>query len=172
MILELYMTIRFLKICIVATIALLFTLFAFNNLTNFHSNLEGVEKVLTMEGIRDTHLKEWRAISNKHIHMMAYVMIIAWEILTAGLCWTGTILMIKNVRANPEKFSHSKTFALLGLTAGFLFFMIGFVIIGSEWFYMWQAIWKNLLVKSLLFSVLLLACISFISGNDLGDSVP
>lgn len=160
------MNMRHMKITVLAALALFFTLLVFNNLTNFDSNFKSLKSVFEMEGVFDTHLISWRSISNETIQKAAIVFIIAWQILTALLCWTGAAVMFRNVNADPEIFSQSKKMALAGLTAGFLFFMVGFVIIGSEWFNMWQSMWKNLQLKTLVYSILLLVCMIFISNKE------
>ena len=160
------MNIRHMKIIVLCTIALYFTFLVFNNFTNFDSNFKSLKSVFEMEGVFDTHLISWRAISNSHIQQGAFFFLIAWQILTALLCWGGSLVMFKNIHADHEKFSESKKIALAGLTAGFLFFMIGFVIIGSEWFNMWQSMWKNLQLKTLVYAILLLGCMIFVSTKE------
>lgn len=160
------MNVRHIKITVLITFALLFSFFLFNNITNFFSNLQALKSVFEMEGVFDTHLISWRAISSPIVQQIAFFIIIGWQFLVTLFCWMGTVVMIRNIHAEPEKFIYSKRWALLGLTGGFVFFMIGFVIIGSEWFNMWQSMWKNLQLKTLIYSVLLLCGMLFISHRE------
>jgi predicted small integral membrane protein len=57
----------------------------------------------------------------------------------AVLCWIGSITLARYIRADAGLFNKAKTFAILGLTLGFLLWQVGFMSIGGEWFEMWQS---------------------------------
>ena len=80
----------------------------------------------------------WRTIDSQLIHHVAYIFIIAVEILIAGLCWLGGWHLYRNIE-DPVSFNQAKGTAILGLTVGFLLWFTGFMTIGGEWFLMWQS---------------------------------
>jgi predicted small integral membrane protein len=57
----------------------------------------------------------------------------------AVLCWIGAVSLLCNIGADAGLFNRRKTFAILGLTLGFLLWQVGFMSIGGEWFGMWQS---------------------------------
>jgi predicted small integral membrane protein len=79
----------------------------------------------------------WRAITDPALQTAAYWLIIVWEALTAIVLWFGVARLIGAV-ATPA-FGRAKTGAIIGLTMGFLLYGPGFVVIGAEWFAMWQS---------------------------------
>jgi predicted small integral membrane protein len=146
-----------LKIIVTFTVAFMFSFIAFNNITDYHTNLEWIQGILDMQTISSKHL-QWRAITNPTLQHVAYLSVIAWEVLTAIVCWVGTFRML---RANDKK---GKLIATAGLTMGFLLFMIGFVIIAGEWFYLWDSTFRSMHSKSILLAFLLGTFAFFVSA--------
>ncbi len=78
----------------------------------------------------------WRAIDNLTIIRLAYALIICWESITAILAWSAVISMVFKYRLGV-------TFAKLALIFAILLYFLGFLIIGGEWFEMWQSsVWN------------------------------
>jgi predicted small integral membrane protein len=48
-------------------------------------------------------------------------------------------MLARRLRADAVAFNRAKTFAVIGLTLGFLLWHVGFMSIGGEWFGMWQS---------------------------------
>jgi predicted small integral membrane protein len=82
-------TVRLSKIILVAAIALLASLVAFGNLTDYGTNFAFVQHVLQMDTVFPDTTIRWRAIDSPALHHAAYWLIIAAEVLTALLCWLG-----------------------------------------------------------------------------------
>jgi predicted small integral membrane protein len=131
--------VRAAKIALVAAIALFASLVAFGNLTDYNTNFTFVEHVLSMDTIYPFSTIRYRAITNSALHHAAYAVIIAAEVIVAVLCWTGAISLARHIRADADLFNRRKSFAILGLTLGFLLWQVGFMSIGGEWFGMWQS---------------------------------
>jgi len=151
---------RHIQICMAGSIALLFSVIAFNNITDFKSNWLFVQHVLSM----DTTFREpslmWRAITNPVMQRFAYYSIIFWEVLTAIICWIGCFVMLSNINKNNFCFSESKRLVYIGLFFGFLLYMVGFIIIGGEWFSMWQSqIWNGQMKAGLFISLIMFVMI-------------
>ena len=130
-------TIRLSKVILVATVAFLFSLFAFGNITDYDSNWQFVQHVLAMDTIFPDSTLRWRAITDPGVQTAAYWGIIAWEALTAIVLWIGAARLL--AAGDGVTFDAVKPTAVLGLTMGLLLYAIGFVAIGGEWFAMWQS---------------------------------
>lgn len=154
------MHLRYIHISIISSIALFFSLVAINNLVDFQSNWLFVQHVLSM----DTTFKESsllnRAIQMNSVQKTVYFIIIAWELLTALICWTGVIILLANRNAVDQEFTAAKKTAFIGLLLGFLLYMVGFITIGGEWFSMWQSpIWNGQMKSGLFLNFIMFAMI-------------
>lgn len=158
------MNIRIIKAIVVGTIALFFTLIAFNNIIDFESNRIFIVRVLTLDTIQNDAIA-WRAIHNPHFQLVIYWLFILWEMFTACLCWVGAYRLLRYRNADPQAFARIKLLALVGLLCGFLQYMVGFVDIGSEWFYLWQSELREVQTKAILFSLLIMACAIFVASS-------
>ena len=129
---------RLSKVTLVWSIAVYTFLVAFNNLTDYESNLTIVKHVLLMDTTFPGNKGFWRAIESPIIHHFIYGVIILTETAIAILCGLGGLRLYKNIK-HPAAFNQTKSLAILGLTLGFLLWFTGFMTIGGEWFLMWQS---------------------------------
>lgn len=144
----------------VSTIALFFSIVAFNNITDFNSNFLFVQHVLNMDTTFHVASLMRHAITDPVMHKYAYEFIISWEVMTALVCWIGFCKLLFNIRQSAEVFNQSRTIAFAGLFLGFLLYMAGFIIIGGEWFCMWQSkIWNGQATAGLFLSLILFVMI-------------
>src|SRR4051794_41766985 len=81
--------VRACKIALVAAVALFFTCVAFGNITDYDSNWQFVQHVLSMDTTFPNSSLHWRAITEAAVQPAAYWLIIATQIATAGLLWAG-----------------------------------------------------------------------------------
>lgn len=132
------LTIRYCKIVLVAIIASFFSLAAFSNLTDTAPNFSFVQHVLSMDTTFPTSPTKWRAIANPFLQTIFYAIIVAWEAVTALICWYG-VFKLWIARHSHEKFSKNKTISIVGLTLGFSLYAFCFMVIGGEYFEMWQS---------------------------------
>ncbi|OEO32897.1 hypothetical protein VW23_009380 [Devosia insulae DS-56] len=131
------MLVRFCKIGFVAVVALFFSVIAYGNITDYDSNWQFVQHVLSMDTIFPNSTLKWRAITDPNLQTAGYWGIIGWEALTALVLWVGVIRLL--VAVSGPGFVRAKGIAAVGLTMGFLLFGLGFVVVGGEWFAMWQS---------------------------------
>jgi predicted small integral membrane protein len=131
------MIIRLCKISLVAAIASFFTLVAFGNLTDYGSNGEFVQHVLSMDTTFPDSDLHWRAITNQTVQTGCYWLIIATEIAAAAILWVGGIRLLAALKG--VGFDRAKRITAVGLTLGILLYTVGFIVIGGEWFAMWQS---------------------------------
>jgi predicted small integral membrane protein len=158
--------IRTAKIAMVAAIAFFATLVAFGNLTDYGTNLAFVQHVLSMDTVFPSSTIGYRAITDPGLHHAAYAIIIAAEAATAVLCWMGAIALARCIRADAATFQRAKTFAVLGLTLGFLLWQVGFMSIGGEWFGMWQSSQWNGVPSAFRFVMVIVAVLIFVAMRD------
>lgn len=138
------MTVRFSKIILVASIGLLACLAAFNNVQDPQSNFLYIQHVLSMDTTFPDNQLRWRAITSPTLHWLAYGGLITTEGAIAALCLVGAYQLLRAVREPGAVFDRAKGIAIAGLTLAFLFWFLGFMIIGGEWFAMWQSqIWNG-----------------------------
>ena len=158
--------IRYIKSGMVASIALFFSLVAFDNLIDFSSNVPALQHVLSMDTTFHVPILMRRAITNSSIQWGAYCLIVAWEILIAIICWFGCFKLLRHIHVSNTTFHTMKSTALIGLFCGFLLYMVGFIIIGSEWFCMWQSPTWNAQSTAGLFVSLILFVMIFVQQSE------
>jgi predicted small integral membrane protein len=124
---------------LVAKIALFASLVTFGNITDYDTNFEFVRHVLMMDTTLPSSGVRYRAITSPALHHLAYALIILTEGATALLCWAGTFRLLKALRKPVEDFNRAKSMAYAGLGLGLMLWLLGFIVIGSEWFSMWQS---------------------------------
>ena len=134
--------VRSCKIALVAAVALFFTLVAVGNVTDYDSNWQFVQHVLSMDTTFPDSKIHWRAITDPDIQQAGYWLIIATQVSTALLLWAGCFRLL--IEVGTAGFLPARTPAVVGLTVGLLLYIVGFITIGGEWFAMWQsAIWNG-----------------------------
>ena len=124
---------------LVATIALFASLVTFGNITDYDTNFEFVRHVLMMDTTLPSSGVRYRAITSPALHNLAYVLIILTESATAFLSWAGAFILLKALRKPAEDFNRAKSMAYAGLGLGLMLWLLGFIVIGGEWFSMWQS---------------------------------
>jgi predicted small integral membrane protein len=158
--------IRAAKLALVAAVALFASLVTFGNLTDYNTNFAFVQHVLSMDTIFSFSTIKYRAITDPTLHHAAYAVIIATEAATAVLCWIGAVMLLRRLRADAGAFNRAKTFAVLGLTLGFLLWQVGFMSIGGEWFGMWQSQQWNGVPSAYRFVMVIVAVLIFVVLPD------
>jgi predicted small integral membrane protein len=132
------------KLLLLAGIAFYYTLVVFNNLTDFGSNYEFIQHVLSMDTTIPGNHGMWRAMTSPGMHLVFYWMIILWESVTMVLAWWGLAGLAQKVRQRAEVFNAGKRVAVMALTASLLMWLVAFLDVGGEWFLMWQShIWNG-----------------------------
>ena len=160
------MNIRLSKLLLVMSMGLLASLVSFGNLTDYGSNLAFVQHVFAMDTIFPGSAIRYRAITSPVVQNAGYVLIIALETLTAGLCWVGAVLMWRARRSPAPLFRRATRIALAGLTVGFLTWQVAFKSIGGEWFDMWMSTQWNGEESAFRFYTTFLLVLIFVSLHN------
>ena len=143
-------TIRLLKAIMVLAVGLWALLIAFNNVVDYDSNWQFVQHVLAMDTVFPDNALKYRAITDVRLQTAAYWLIIATEWVMGALCFLGAAGLLRTVR-DRSRYRHAKTLAACGLTLVFLLYFVGFIMIGGEWFCMWQSRDWNGQAKAFMF---------------------
>src|SRR5579862_8702398 len=120
------------KLLLLAGIALFYTLVVFNNLTDFDSNYEFVHHVLSMGSTFPGNPGQWRALPSPTAHLVFYLSIIVWEIVTTILLWWGVIALVWALRKSTLAFNAAKRIPVMALTLSLLMWLVAFLSVGAE----------------------------------------
>jgi predicted small integral membrane protein len=134
----------FLAATLVAINGLYMFLVAFGNITDFGTNQAFVQHVMSMDTTnfgakQGTDLDPdvmWRAITTPWIQNAAYVVLIAWEAVTAVVLLAAVAFW---ARERATGFHVARRLSCIGLLMLLVLFMGGFIAIGGEWFQMWKS---------------------------------
>ena len=130
---------RWAKLALLAGIGLYYTLVVLGNLTDFGTNYEFVRHVLLMDSTVPGNHEMWRAVQSPYLHLAFYWSIIAWEAATMVLVWWGLAALIRAMGRSAAEFNVQKRIAIVALTLSLIMWLVGFLVIGGEWFSMWQS---------------------------------
>lgn len=157
------MTTRIAKMLLLAGLALYYTLVIFNNVTDFNSNYQFVRHVVSMDTTGSGNHGMWRAMPSPASYLTFYLCIISWEIVTAILLWWGSERLLRALRLPATKFNAAKRLPVMALTLSLMMWLVAFLVVGGEWFLMWQShtwngqeeAFRNFCVMSLVLLILL-----------------
>lgn len=157
---------RYSKILLVMAVAFFASLAALGNVTDYDTNFRFVQHVLSMDSLFAETAITYRAIQVPLLHHLAYGLIIALEVLVAGLCWVGAWRLWRQVRAPAPCFNRAKAWAMSGLVLAVLLWHVGFMSMGGEWFGMWMSEQWNGLSSAFRFVVISLLVLIYLAQPD------
>jgi predicted small integral membrane protein len=162
------MAMRLSKVVLVASIGLLALIIVINNVTDYNTNFQYVYHVLSMDTIFPNSTLTWRAIQDPQLQHLAYRLIIATETVIALLCLVGAGQLLQTLTATGKTFNQAKATAVYGLTLAFVFWFVGFMVLGGEWYAMWQSLDWNGQQPAFRFIGCVGIALIYLSGAD-GD---
>lgn len=165
---EAAMTARYAKIVMTLALAAFCFLVTFTNITDYDSNYAFVQHVLSMDTTFPGNKAMYRAITSPAIWTLAYWSIIAAEGITCILFLIGGLAMLSARREPRAVFDRAKNWVIAGATAGFLVWFFGFMVVGGEWFLMWQSDTWNGQDAAFRFYMAILGVLIFVNQPD-GD---
>jgi predicted small integral membrane protein len=133
------LAIRLVKTAMVASTALFALLVAYNNLADYNSNYQFVRHTLSMDTTFPDNALKGRAITSPALWTIGYGSIILVEALTGLVLAYGALRLALAVRAPAAVFAAAKPYVVIGVGLGFLLWFTGFMVVGGEWFLMWQS---------------------------------
>ncbi len=130
---------RLSKAALVLALSAFAFMVSFNNITDYGSNFAFVQHVFSMDTTFPGNAAMYRAITTPAIWHVGYWFIIAGESLTFILLLIGGIKLLTARNQSAEAFNTAKNWTIAGATIGFLVWFVGFMVVGGEWFLMWQS---------------------------------
>ena len=139
---------------------------AFDNLTDYETNYAFVRHVLSVDTTFPGNARIYRRITSPLLWHAAYAAIIIGEGLTGVALAIAALSMGNHLRSGAARFNRAKPLALVGAALGFLVWFFGFMVVGGEWFSMWQSAKWNGQESAFRFYVTILAVMIFVNQRD------
>ena len=158
--------IRASKILLTFGIGCLAFVVAFNNVVDYQSNFLFVRHVMSINTVYPGNALKHRAITEPLLHSIAYAFIILCEFVTAILCFAGSLRLLTHINNDAEMFNKAKFLSVVGLSSGFALWFFGFMVIGAEWFGMWQSPDWNGQESAFRFVVFIVLTLIYIAQDD------
>ena len=157
---------RIAKVVMVGCAALFALLVAADNLTDYGTNYAFVSHVLSMDTTFPGNALLYRRITSPILWQAGYALIIAGEGLTGAAFAIATISLARHLRSDRTRFNRAKRFVFVGATLGFLVWFFGFMVVGGEWFSMWESPKWNGQEAAFRFYITILAILIFVNQPD------
>jgi predicted small integral membrane protein len=157
---------RLAKTAMIASLAIFAFIVTFDNITDYGTNFAFVQHVLSMDTTFPDNALLYRAITAPIAWHVAYVLIIAVEGLTCVCLAIGAAALLRALRGDAARFRRAKRFTYVGVTFAFLLWFLGFVVVGGEWFAMWQSKIWNGQQSAFRFYLTALAVLVFVNQPD------
>ena len=157
---------RVVKIVMLGSLALFAGLVTFDNLTDYETNYAFVRHVLSMDAIPPGNALLYRSIASPSLWRAAYGLIIAGEGATALGFAGAAALLLRCLLSPAPSFNRAKGLAAVAAGLGFLVWFFGFMVIGGEWFQMWQSPLWNGQQAAFRFYLTILAVLIFVMQKD------
>ncbi len=160
------MVTRLAKVALSASIALFALLVAVDNVIDYDTNYAFVRHVFSMDTTFPDSTLRSRAVLDENVWRAGYALIIAGEALTGLLFLVGSLRLLLRVRAPAASFEAAKSLVVLGAVAGFAVWFVGFMVVGGEYFQMWQSSEWNGQEAAFRFYMTILAVLIFVNQPD------
>jgi predicted small integral membrane protein len=157
---------RIAKIVMVTCLALFAFIVTFDNLADYDTNFEFVRHVLSMDTTFPGNGLLYRRLTSPVQWNAVYCLIIFGEELTALVLAVAAIALLWRLRSSAHRFNRAKGFLFIGGALGFLVWFFGFMIVGGEWFEMWQSSSWNGQQAAFRFYLTILAVLIFVDQKD------
>ncbi len=133
------MIVRLSKAALTASVGAFALLVGADNVIDGGTNFAFVQHVLSMDTTFPGNALLGRAITSEWAHRAAFALIIASELAVGFLCMLGAWRLFAARARSASQFNAAKGPAIAGLAAGFALYFFGFLVVGGEWFQMWQS---------------------------------
>lgn len=158
---------------LVAINALYIFLVALGNITDYGTNFDFVQHVLSMdttnfggaagEGLDPDVM--WRAITDPVVWNIAYIGLIVWESLASLVLIVACVAWLRSFFGG-HSYDRARLLSSIGLVMIIVLFFGGFITVGGEWFQMWRSSSWNGLDPAFRNSVLAAITLVLIHANS------
>ncbi|WP_109575682.1 DUF2165 domain-containing protein [Aminobacter sp. AP02] len=114
-------------------------LVVFNNITDYRSNYNFVQHVLSMDTTFPGNALMYRAITSETLWHMGYWLIIAGEAAACVLFAQSALALFRARHGTAATFNKAKNLVHAAAGVGFMVWFFGFMVVGGQWFVMWQS---------------------------------
>lgn len=157
---------RLAKVAMLLCLAAFALLVAATNVTDYGSNFEFVRHVMSMDTTFADNPAMYRAITAPWMWHGAYALIILGEALTGLFLLAAGLRLFAARHLGAAEFRGRKDLAIIGASIGFVVWFFGFMVVGGEWFLMWQSEVWNGQQPAFRFYMTLLAVLIFVMQPD------
>jgi predicted small integral membrane protein len=162
---------RTVKVIMVGCLALFALLVTFDNLTDYDTNYTFVRHVLSMDTTFPGNPLLYRRIISPALWQAGYALIIAGEGLTGVVLAFAAVVLGRRLRSDAAAFNRAKRYVYLAAGLGFLVWFFGFMVVGGEWFQMWQSGMWNGQEATFRFYMTILVVLIFVNQPDSDHAV-
>jgi predicted small integral membrane protein len=159
---------RWSKIVMCLCLASFAFLCAADNVFDYGANFDFVRHVLSMDTTFHDPVIMGRAVTTPALWHAGYWLIIAGEALTGLPFALGAWAMWHARHASAAAFQGAKHWAIAGALTGFMVWFFGFMVVGGEWFAMWQSRIWNGQEGAFRFYLTIVAVLIFVNQPDDG----
>lgn len=157
---------RLAKILLPLMLAAFAFIVTFDNVVDYGSNFAFVQHVLSMDTTFPGNALMGRAITNPTMWHASYWLIIAAEGIACLLWLSGAVALWRARRQDAARFNAAKSLVTAGCVLGFGVWFFGFMVVGGEWFAMWQSKTWNGQEGAFRFYMAILGVLIFINQPD------
>jgi predicted small integral membrane protein len=157
---------RWAKIVMCLCLASFALLCAGDNVWDYGANFDFVRHVLSMDTTFHDPAIMSRAVTQSALWHVFYWLIIAGEGGTALFFVLGSWSMWQARHASTAVFQRAKHWSIAGALSCFLLWVFGFMVVGGEWFAMWQSRVWNGQEGAFRFYLTILGVLIFLNQRD------
>ncbi|WP_392567038.1 DUF2165 family protein [Utexia brackfieldae] len=142
--------------------AFFMSLVIFSNITDYETNFQFVYHMFQMDTINPNSPIKYRYVSSPSIQHGGFILVIILQAITCVLCWLGSFILLKNIKAPAPVFNKKKSIAITGLTLGFLVWQVGFMSIAGGWYGVWMSSKWDVIPDSFRFFVTIILVLIYL----------
>ena len=160
------MVTRLAKILLPLMLAAFAFIVTFDNIVDYGSNFVFVQHVLSMDTTFPGNALMDRAITSHAMWHIGYASIIVGEGVTCLLLLCGSVVLWSARHKRGANFHTTKKLIATGCVLGFAVWFFGFMVVGGEWFAMWQSKTWNGQDAAFKFYMAILGVLIFVNQPD------
>lgn len=160
------MIMRLSKVVMCLCLASFAFLVTFNNITDYGSNYNFVMHVMSMDTTFPGNALMYRSITSPTLWAVAYWAIIFAEGVTCVLFLFAALRLWQARNLSGAEFDAAKWTVALAAMVGFLVWFFGFMVVGGQWFAMWQSPNWNGQEAAFKFYVTIMAVLIYVNQRD------
>lgn len=127
---------RHCKTALVFSLALYMGMVVINNVVDPNPNYTYVQHVLSMDTVLAFNTQKWRAINSPLLWQIGFFALVIYEaVVGVWLAVSGARML----RCPPSDWPEARQSASAAIVASMLFWIVPFLVVGGEWFQMWQS---------------------------------